>query len=125
MNSAIDRATVLKSGGMAALTLLLAQAERASADACCEPIDLRYISSGLQESSEVAQEYAAVRPRGRGIRLRSPRAGESSPPKLAGWTPLFFIPHAMAAGTDENGVRHGTNKGTPAALHYGIWVYTK
>jgi hypothetical protein len=125
----IDRATALKAGGTAALSLLLTQALEARARACCGPIDLRYVSSELALMSETASIRSyRTRPKApRGIRLRSPRPGESSPPKLTGWTPLFFIPDASALGVDEDGVPHGLDgsKSVPEPLHYGIWLYTK
>ncbi len=128
MNRKLDRATLLKGGGTAALALMLAKMTEAKAQACCEPIDLRYFSSGLEYASDVAQAEQYRSRRGSyGIRLRTPLPGESSPPKLAGWSPLFFISDASAYGTDEEGRPHGTDgrKGVPKRLHYGIWVYTK
>jgi len=121
----LNRAAILKGGGTAALALMLAKMTEADAQACCEPIDLRYFSTGLEYMADVAQAQEPSK-RGRyGIRLRTPRPGEASPPKLRGWTPLFFIADANVFGSDEYGKPHGTRKEKPQPLHYGIWVYTK
>lgn len=129
MSRTLERGALLKGGGTAALSILLTQALQARARACCGPIDLSYVSSELAQMSDTAgsRSYRTQPAAPRGIRLRSPRRGEGSPPKLPGWTPLFFIPNADALGVDENGVPHGLDgsKNVPEPLHYGIWVYTK
>lgn len=126
MKHALNRSAVLKGGGTAALALMLTKMTQAQARACCEPIDLSYFSNGLEFAADDSAARAYDSRRGRyGIRLRAQRPGESSPPALSSWTPLFLISDACAAGTDENGELHGTRKGGPQLLHYGIWVYTK
>ncbi len=129
----IDRATLLKNGGTAALTTLLIGALEGRADACCSPIDLTYQNGDLAKMSDVdssavnANVYAAASLAIRGIRLYAQRPGQTAPPRLVGWTPRFFIKSAEAAGVDENGSGHGlkSRAGPPQRLPYGIWIYTK
>ena len=127
----IDRATLLKSGGTAALTTLLIGALEGRADACCSPIDLTYQNGDLAKMSDV--DVSAMRnayPGSmaiRGIRIVAQPTGQTAPPRLGGWTPRFFIKSAEVAGVDENGMPHGL-KGRaepPQRLPYGIWIYTR
>ena len=128
----IDRATLLKSGGTAALTTLLIGALEGRADACCSPIDLTYQNSDLAKMSDVdvtaSKSNAYVSSLAiRGIRIVAQPTGQTTPPRLSGWTPRFFIKSAAVAGVDEDGRGHGLrNKAEPPQpLTYGIWVYTK
>jgi hypothetical protein len=127
----IDRATLLKNGGTAALTTLLIGALEGRAEACCSPIDLTYQNGDLAKMSDVdVSAINSVYPGSmaiRGIRLFAQPRGQTTPPRLAGWTPRFLIKSAEAAGVDEHGTGHGLkNKaGPPQRLPYGIWIYTK
>jgi hypothetical protein len=128
----IDRATLLKSGGTAALTTLLIGALEGRADACCSPIDLTYQNSDLAKMSDVDVSAIKTSPYAaslaiRGIRLYAQPAGQTMPPRLEGWTPRFFIKSAAAAGVDEAGRGHGLRSKAkpPQPLTYGIWIYTK
>lgn len=128
----IDRATLLKSGGTAALTTLLIGALEGRADACCSPIDLTYQNSDLAKMSDVDVSATKMNPYAgshaiSGIRLVAQPTGQTAPPRLGGWTPRFFIKSAEAAGVDENGTGHGLKNRAepPQRLPYGIWIYTK
>jgi len=123
----IDRATLLKNGGTAALTTLLIGALEGRADACCDPIDLTYDSSSFGPASDIAsvRKYGAAAPP-HGIRLVKALSA-SPPPRMDHWKPLFLIPNAQAAGVDENRNGHGVRgkPKPPQRLLYGIWVYTR
>lgn len=126
-SSRIDRATLLKSGGTAALATLFAGSLEANADACCAPIDLTYDSTAFGLTAALEQHYAQRALPPHGIRLLKARA-PTPPPKIGGgWTPLFLIPNAQASGVDENGQGHGLEGKfePPQRLNYGIWVYTR
>jgi hypothetical protein len=118
--SKIGRATLLKSGGTAALATLLTGALEGRADACCSPIDLQY-TDDPQIAATTRRRKAAATPI-KGLWLRSPHAPSPQPDST--WTLAFSIPSAHAAGTDENKGHHGTiGHGTP--LSYTISVFIK
>lgn len=119
----IDRATLLKGGGTAALAAVLAGSLESRAEACCFPIDLSY-GDGLTERTSARKrktgstEFTAVR-----IWAPKPGGGGTPQPK-APWTLLFTAPSAEVNGTDENGKAHGNN-GKPKSLGGEIWVYVR
>ena len=122
----IDRATLLKGGGTAALATVLAGSLESRADACCFPIDLSYgdsLSTRIENTSARkrrtgATEFTAVR-------IWAPKPGGGGTPQpTAPWTLLFTASNAEVSGNDENGNKHGNN-GKPKALDGEIWVYVK
>ncbi len=125
--SKIDRATLLKGGGTAALAALFAGGLEGQAEACCFPIDLSYGDSlplrmtentSARKRATGSTEFTAVR-----IWAPTPNGG-GTPQPTAPWTLLFTASNAEVNGTDENGNKHG-NSGKPKALGGKIWVYVK
>ena len=126
----IDRATLLKGGGTAALTALLIGALEGRAEACCFPIDLSYgdnLSSLASTTEKTARrkgatEFSAVR-----IWAPAPgNGGGGTPRPTAPWTLLFTAANASVAGFDENQNHHGNSKAlVPKPLGGTIYVYVK
>lgn len=126
----IDRATLLKGGGTAALGALFAGAMETRADACCFPIDLSYGDvSSLQPTSYVAKravKKAAGTTGFTAVKIWAP-GHNGTPQPSAPWTLLFTADNAGVKGYDED--QHGHGKGTngsqPVALGGKIYVYVK
>jgi hypothetical protein len=116
--SKIDRATLLKSGGLAALGFVLAGASpRPRKGQCCDPIDLTYeIGTGARKkkrSSAGCQQLNA-------IRLVTRTSNQPTQPPISGWQSSGLIPAAQIVGDDGLG-----GKGLKHATGYDIWVYTQ
>jgi hypothetical protein len=134
MPAKIDRATLLKGGGTAALTALLVGALEGRAEACCFPIDLSY-GDGLSSLQRMADSTATQR-RVKGatefsaIRIWAPApggGGGGTPRPTAPWTLLFTAANASVAGFDENQNHHGTSEKAfkPKSLGGTIYVFVK
>jgi hypothetical protein len=126
----IDRATLLKGGGTAALAAVLAGTMEADADACCFPIDLSY-GDNLTSMAATPIENTSSRRRKTGateftaVRIWAPKPGGGGPAQpTTPWTLLFTASEAFVSGNDENGNPHGSH-GKPKALGGEIWVYVK
>ncbi len=125
----IDRATLLKGGGTAALSAILVGAMEARADACCFPIDLSY---GDLSSLERTSAISSYRPKKVGatgfsaVKIWAP-GHNGSPQPVAPWTLLFTADNAVVKGFDEDQRGHGkgTNGSQPTPLNGKIWVYVK
>ena len=124
----IDRATLLKGGGTAALAAVLAGSLESRADACCFPIDLSY---GDNLTSMTRIENTSARKRRTGateftaVRIWAPKPGGGGTAQpTAPWTLLFTASNAEVNGNDENGNKHGNN-GKPKSLGGEIWVYVR
>jgi len=127
--SKIDRATLLKGGGTAALAAVLAGSLESRADACCFPIDLSYGDD--LPPMERTSEKTSARKRRTGsteftaVRIWAPKPGGGGTPQpTSPWTLLFTASSAEVNGNDENGKGHGNN-GKPKSLGGEIWVYVK
>lgn len=131
MPATIDRATLLKGGGTAALTALLIGALEGRAEACCFPIDLSY-GDNLSSLERMAAS-AATRKRGAtefsAVRIWAPAPGNGgggTPRPTAPWTLLFTAANASVAGFDENQNHHGNSKAlVPKPLGGTIYVFVK
>jgi hypothetical protein len=119
--STIDRATLLKGTGTAALATLLAALADGRADACCSPIDLTFTDDPVAAMTTTKRKPHAQAITA--IRLWSSH-GPGVPPPQAPWELLFTIPTAHVNGNDENGNPHG-NGGKPKPLGYTINVYVQ
>ncbi|HEX5275037.1 MAG TPA: hypothetical protein VFW34_07165 [Candidatus Rubrimentiphilum sp.] len=128
----IDRATLLKGGGTAALAAVLAGSLESRAEACCFPIDLSYGDSltSLASTTSVTEKTSARKRRTgatefTAVRIWAPKPGGGGTAQpTAPWTLLFTAANAEVNGNDENGSKHGNN-GKPKALGGEIWVYVK
>jgi len=114
----IDRATLLKSGGLAALgAVLMGASPRPRSGQCCDPIDLTYeIGTGpikKKRSGAACQQISA-------IRLITRGANQPTQPPISGWQSSGLIPTAEIVGNDGLG-----GKGIKHATGYDIWVYIK
>jgi hypothetical protein len=124
----IDRATLLKGGGTAALAAVLAGTLESRAEACCFPIDLSYGDS-LTSMTRMTENTSVRRRTGAteftAVRIWAPKPGGGGTPQpTAPWTLLFTASNAEVNGNDENGNKHGNN-GKPKSLGGEIWVYVK
>lgn len=128
----IDRATLLKAGGTAALAAVFAGVLEDRAEACCFPIDLSYGAdlTSLASGTKVL-ETTSARKRRTGateftaVRIWAPKPGGGGTPQpTAPWTLLFTASNAEVSGNDENGNSHGSH-GKPKPLGGTIWVYVK
>lgn len=126
----IDRATLLKGGGTAALAAVLAGTLEGRAEACCFPIDLSY-GDNLTSLAATPIENTSARKRKTGateftaVRIWAPKPGGGGPAQpTSPWTLLFTASGASVSGVDENGNHHG-NSGKPKPLGGEIWVYVK
>jgi hypothetical protein len=114
----IDRATLIKGGGTAALATLLAGALQGRAEACCSPIDLTYTDDPPQLAALTRRRMGKAVT---GLWLWS--EGAKTTPDST-WTLLYSIPSAHVKGNDENGSVHSKD-GRPKPLGYTINVYVK
>jgi hypothetical protein len=117
----IDRATLLKNGGTAAVATLLMGALEGRADACCSPIDLMYTDDPPQMAATSTTRKKSASTPVRGLWLWSDGA---TPAPDSTWTLIYSIPSAHVNGHDENGAPHGQN-GKARPLGYTISVYVK
>lgn len=112
----IDRGTLLKGSGAAALLTMLAGATAeakpspkptATPPECCEPGNdgLRY--STTQSNFKTRPPFKTVR----GILLMKSAPGGAAPKAPAGYKPAYYIPGATGSGHDANhNVNNMTNK---------------
>ena len=127
-SSTVNRATLLKGTGTAALATLLAGALEGRARACCSPIDLTFTDDPVVTTSTTKVTTTTTtttrKPHAqivKAVRLWSSH-GPGVPPPASPWQLLFTIPSAHVNGNDENGQPHG-NHGKPKPLDYTIDVY--
>lgn len=118
LTTKIDRATLIRGGGTAALGTLLAGALQGRADACCSPIDLCYTDDPPQLAATGRKRMGKLV---KGVWIWS--EGAKTKPDST-WTLLYSIPTAHVKGNDENGSVHSKD-GRPKALGYTIDVYVK
>lgn len=112
----IDRASLLKSGGLAVLgSVFVGASPRPRKVLCCDPIDLTYEIGqgprGKKRASAACQQVNA-------IRLITRLPNQPSQPPISGWQSAGLIPSATIVGNDGLG-----GKGLKQAMGYDIWVY--
>jgi len=119
-SSTIDRATLLRGTGTAALATLLAGALEGRADACCSPIDLMYTDDPIAMATPARRMTSPIQ----GLWLWSSHDHIPNPPTPPGppWQRLYSVANAHASGTDERGNGHGDKK-HPTPLNYTIEVW--
>ena len=127
----MNRATLLKAGGTAALAAVLAGAMESNAEACCFPIDLSYgddlpnMTAGTVQNTSARKKKKTGATEFTAVRIWAPKPGGGGPAQpTTPWILLFTAAEASVSGIDENGNHHG-NSGKPRPLGGQIWVYVK
>lgn len=114
-SSTIDRAGLLKGGGVTALASVLLGATRGKHGACCGPIDLTYEMPGGAKMHPKAT-YPSVA----ALRLVTRAPNVTVQPPIPGWKSMGLISAVTVVGDDGLG-----GKGLHQGLGYDVWIYLK
>lgn len=114
MSRTLDRTTLLKGAGMAALGSVLMGASQGGVIDCCDPIDLTFQVGSHIKRKERQKAYAPFY----AIRFISRKQNEITQPPIPKWNSLGLMATAQLLGNDPFG-----NKGLKETKMGDLWVY--